>query len=198
MTSTVASGQLGRSRSEIAQHRILESTRDELARRGYDKFSIDRVAKAAGVGKQTVYRHYPSKSALVAECILRGYLLTPDIETPDTGDVRHDIAQWALTFAELSRQPEAIAIALAGTAASAENGEIAARYHEQIVELTEVALGNRLRAGLEAGQLKPGTATSTVVEAIVGALLYRLLTRQPLTPVFVHELLDIIFDGIEA
>lgn len=184
------------SRSETVRHAILEATRAELAQRGYDKFSIDRVASAAGVGKQTVYRRYPSKSALVADCILRGYLITPGIETPDSGDVRRDIAEWAHTFAELSNQPEAIAIALAGTAATAEDGEIAARYHEQIVALTETALTDRLHAAEDAGQLKPGTPASTVVEAIVGALLYRVLTRQPLTPQFVDELMNVVFDGI--
>lgn len=195
---TMATVRPGPSRSETVRHAILEATRAELAQRGYDKFSIDRVACAAGVGKQTVYRRYGSKSALVADCILRGYLITPGIETPDTGDIRRDIAGWAHTFAELSKEPEAIAIALAGTAATAEDGDIAARYHQQIVALTETALSDRLYAAEEAGQLKPGTPAGTVVEAIVGALLYRILTRQPLTPQFVDELVNVVFDGIET
>lgn len=185
-------------RSELVRHAILEATRGELAQRGYDKFSMDRVASAAGVGKQTVYRRYPSKSSLVADCILRGYLMTPAIDTPQTDDIRSDISSWAQTFAALSAHPEATAIALAGTAATAEDGEIAARYHEQIVTLTETALTDRLHMGEEAGQLKPGTPANTVVEAIVGALLYRLLTRQPVTPQFVDELIGVVFDGIQT
>ena len=165
--------------------------------RGYDKFSVERVASAAGVGKQTVYRWYSSKSALVAECILTGYLLTPAIEMPDTGDVRRDITKWARTFAELSMQPEAVAIALAGTAASAEDSNVAARYHEQIAALTQSALTDRLHRGEIGGQLKPGIPTSTVAEMIVGALLYRLITRQPPTARFVEDLIDVTFDGIE-
>jgi AcrR family transcriptional regulator len=196
MMTSMATARSVVSRSETLRQAILEATRAELAQRGYDKFSIDRVASAAGVGKQTVYRRYPSKSALVADCILRGYLMTPGIETPDTGDVRRDIAEWAQTFAEISNSPEAIAVALAGTAATAEDADIAARYHEQIVALTETALTDRLHHAEEVGQLKAGTPADTVVEAIVGALLYRLLTRQPLTSKFVDELLDVVFDGI--
>jgi AcrR family transcriptional regulator len=196
MMTSMATARSGPPRSEALRHAILEATRTELGQRGYDKFSIDRVAVAAGVGKQTVYRRYPSKSALVADCILRGYLMTPGIETPDSGDVRRDIAEWAQTFAEISNQPEAIAIALAGTAATAEDDDIAARYHEQIVALTETALTDRLHHAEEVGQLKAGTPANTVVEAIVGALLYRILTRQPLTRVFVDDLVNVVFDGI--
>jgi AcrR family transcriptional regulator len=198
MMFTMVTARPGQSRSEAVRHAILEATRAELGQRGYDKFSMDRVASAAGVGKQTVYRRYPSKSTLVADCILRGYLMTPAIETPNTGDIRHDIAQWAHTFAELSAHPEAIAIALAGTAATAEDDHIAARYHEQIVALTETALGDRLYNAEQAGQLKPGTPAGTVVEAIVGALLYRILTRQLLTPEFVDDLMKVVFDGIQT
>ena len=74
----------GRARSEAARHAILEATREELTERGYDKLSIDRVAAAAGVGKQTIYRWYSSKSVLVAECILLGYVFRPDLDAPDT------------------------------------------------------------------------------------------------------------------
>jgi AcrR family transcriptional regulator len=198
MMRAAVTGRPGRIRSSAARHAILEATRDELAQRGYDKFSVERVASAAGVGKQTVYRWYPSKSALVADCILLGYLRTPGIETPDTGDVRRDITGWAQTFAEISTQPEAVAIALAGTAASAEDSNVAARYHEQIVALTESALSDRLQQGERAGQLKAGVPARTVAETIVGALLYRLLTRQPLTTEFVEELMVVVFDGIQS
>ena len=73
----------GRTRSEEARAAILRATRDELTANGYDKLSIDRVAAAAGAGKQTVYRWYPAKSALVADCIIGGYLLSDLDEVVD-------------------------------------------------------------------------------------------------------------------
>ncbi|MEV0248217.1 TetR/AcrR family transcriptional regulator [Nocardia sp. NPDC050712] len=188
----------GRTRSETARRAILEATRDQLAEHGYDKLSIDRVAAAAGVGKQTVYRWYPSKSALVAEGILLGYVFSPGIDIQDSGDVRRDITAWARAFADYSVEPGAAALVRAATAATAEDADVAARFQEQITGATQAALAGRLRRGVDAGQLTPGAPVDTAAETIVGALIYRILTRQALSPAFVAELVDTVFQGIQA
>lgn len=185
----------GRKRSEVSRAAILEATRDELTAEGYDRLSIDRIAAAAGVGKQTIYRWYPSKSELVADCILRGYIVRPVIVTHDTGDVRRDIGAWIRTFAEGSRTPAAASLTRAITAAAAEDTDVAAHFQSQVT-LTQKALVTRLRAGVDANQLKADTGVSTVAETIVGALLYRILTRQELDDLFVDELVALIFSGI--
>lgn len=187
----------GRKRSEESRTAILESTRDELTTQGYDRLSIDRIATAAGVGKQTIYRWYPSKRELVAECILHGYVVRPVILTPDTGDIRHDIGAWVAAFAEGSRSTAAASLTRAITAAAAEDTEVAAHFQDQ-VNLTQQGLVQRLQAGVDAGQLKADTGASTVAETIVGALLYRILTRQEVSDAFVADLLDMVFAGIES
>lgn len=182
----------GRSRSETAWKAILEATRDELATQGFDRLSIDRIASAAGVGKQTVYRWYPSKNALVAECILRGYVITPSIGVADSDDVRRDVARWLEDFAAGSRQPNAAALIRAGTAAAAEDPDIAARYQE-VVSANEDALVSRLERGVGAGQLPGDTPTAALAETIVGSLLYRVLTRQDITPEYTDDLFRVVF-----
>ncbi|AMM19413.1 hypothetical protein AX769_03740 [Frondihabitans sp. PAMC 28766] len=185
----------GRKRSEVSRAAILEATRDELTAEGYDRLSIDRIATAAGVGKQTIYRWYPSKSELVADCILAGYIVRPVIMTPDTGDVRRDIATWIRSFAKESRTPSAASLTRAITAAAAEDNAVAAHFQDQVT-ITQETLVTRLRAGVDAGQLHKDTGVSTVAETVVGALLYRILTRQELDDVFVDELVELIFSGI--
>ena len=186
---------VGRPRSETARQAILAATRDELADRGYDKLSIDRIAAAAGVGKQTVYRWYPSKSSLVAECLLHGYVTTPSIDVDLSGDARSDIRAWVHEFAAKINEPGTQSLIRAASAASAEDATIAHQFDEQI-HRTRTALTSQLQRGEEAGQLKAGTAASSA-EVIVGALLYRLGTRQTIPTRFVEELIDIIFDGID-
>ncbi|MBF4588359.1 TetR/AcrR family transcriptional regulator [Curtobacterium sp. VKM Ac-2887] len=186
---------VGRARSEASRRAILLATRDELTEQGYDRLSIDRIATAAGVGKQTIYRWYPSKSELVADCLVEGYIVRPILTTSDTGDVRRDITAWIEAFAEQSRVPAAASLTRAITAAAAENTAVAAHFQEQ-VRVTQDVLVGRLRAGIEAGQLRPGTAVATVAETIVGALLYRILTRQDLGDAFVADLADLVFAGV--
>ena len=46
---------------------ILEAAVEELADVGYGGVTIESVAARAGVGKSTIYRHWPDKLALIAD-----------------------------------------------------------------------------------------------------------------------------------
>jgi AcrR family transcriptional regulator len=56
--------------------------------RGYSKVTIDAIAARAGVGKQTIYRWWPSKGAVVLDT-LEG--VAARIPTDDTGDMLTDM-----------------------------------------------------------------------------------------------------------
>jgi AcrR family transcriptional regulator len=49
---------------------IVTSTREQLLERGFDALTIEAVASRAGVGKQTIYRWWPSRPAVVADIVL--------------------------------------------------------------------------------------------------------------------------------
>ena len=187
----------GRVRSESTRRAILEATRDELAASGYDKLSIDRIAAAAGAGKQTVYRWYPTKSALVADCLLEGYVLpATSIGVPDTGDIRRDLGDWLRAFAEGLDHPQNAALIRACTAAAADNDEVAAKFYENATAATETALTERLHAAELAGQLKKDAPAVAVAEALIGAMLFQLLTRQRATVAFTEGLTEAVLAGI--
>lgn len=191
-------GRRGRTRSEETRAAILRATRDELTASGYDKLSVDRIAAAAGAGKQTVYRWYPAKSALVADCILGGYLLAEMEAVPDTGDVRTDLRDWLRKFARYSGEPQTAPLLRAAAAASAESDEVAARLYEHVTAVAEAGLAGRLRAAAQAGQLPAGAAAAPLLaQAVIGAVLYRLLTRLPLNADFADELIRSVSGGIQ-
>jgi AcrR family transcriptional regulator len=48
---------------------LLEAATAEFAREGYDGANINRISKAAGFAKGTVYNYFPSKRALMLELI---------------------------------------------------------------------------------------------------------------------------------
>ncbi|WP_405862442.1 TetR/AcrR family transcriptional regulator [Streptomyces sp. NBC_01515] len=185
----------GRTRSEAVRRAVLEATRDELAAHGYDKLSIDRIAAAAGAGKQTVYRWYPSKSALVAECVLDGYGFPATTPVPNTGAVRRDLRDWLGAFADHLAEPRSAALIRASTAAAAESDDVAVRFYNHVTAASEDALTARLRNAAPAAQPESATAAA---EALVGAMLYRLLVRQPATPEFLDSLVDTILCGIQG
>ena len=51
--------------------RLLEATRDEIGRKGYDATTIDGIAKAAGRTKGLVFSRYPSKKELFNDTTAR-------------------------------------------------------------------------------------------------------------------------------
>src|SRR5687768_4995339 len=57
-------------RSEPARRAILAAALDQVAEVGYAKLSIEGIAGAAGVGKQTIYRWWPSKGAVLLDSLL--------------------------------------------------------------------------------------------------------------------------------
>jgi AcrR family transcriptional regulator len=61
---------------------ILEGARTVFMREGFAQGSMDAVAAEAGVGKQTIYRHFRSKEALV-EALVEA-MCAPEVVRPPT------------------------------------------------------------------------------------------------------------------
>ena len=76
-------------RNERARLAILDASLALVGELGYDNVSIEAIARRAGVGKQTIYRWWPSKGAVVLEAATHS--LDPVVKFPDTGDVVADL-----------------------------------------------------------------------------------------------------------
>src|ERR1700741_2740162 len=80
-------------RSEKSRTAIVTATRELLLERGFDGLTIEAVAARAGVGKQTIYRWWPSRPALVADVMLEDadkILASVD----HTDDLSADLVGW--------------------------------------------------------------------------------------------------------
>ncbi|MCH8499769.1 MAG: TetR/AcrR family transcriptional regulator [Marinobacter sp.] len=49
---------------------LLTTARELFLAHGWEQVSVARVAEAAGIGKGTVYRHFPTKEAIYAQLVL--------------------------------------------------------------------------------------------------------------------------------
>ncbi|GAA0966005.1 TetR/AcrR family transcriptional regulator [Frigoribacterium faeni] len=185
----------GRVRSEAARLAILDATRDELAERGYDKLSLDRIAAAAGVGKATIYRWYPHKGALVAEGMLSEHLL-PRVPVADTGDVRADVHDWLRASLASLRESEVGGLIRATIAATAEDADVAAQYEARVTSLTRTALSDRLEVGRRAGRIRDDAPIAAMVESLIGTVLLHVLTRREADPAALDAIVGLLFDGV--
>lgn len=68
----------GRPRREDAGALLLDATRTLLDEVGYAAFNVDVIAERTGIAKTTIYRRWPTKSALVAAAIDAPVATDPD------------------------------------------------------------------------------------------------------------------------
>lgn len=178
-------------RSEAVRLAILESTARLFATRGYDHLTIEGIAADAGVGKQTIYRWWRTKSDLVADCLLQRMLLPTRLEPASTGDVRADLEAWVDTVLELVETPGGEGLLRSLIAAAADNVEIGRRLRAGLTD--DDAIAGRLRAGIgEAPNLTPEAPITELSEALVGALVVRALGRVPRTQGDAMRLVDAV------
>ena len=74
---------------QARQDELLAATIDVLRETGYDRLTIDAVVARARASKTTVYRRWPSKSALVVAAFTDAVRAIP--ARPDTGSLREDL-----------------------------------------------------------------------------------------------------------
>jgi AcrR family transcriptional regulator len=73
--------------------RVLDAAVVELARSGYAGFRMDEVASRAAVHKTTIYRRWPSRSALVTAVVDRMRAPLRESPLPDTGQLEGDLVE---------------------------------------------------------------------------------------------------------
>ena len=160
-----------RRRSEKSRVAIIEATRALLLERGFDGLSIEAVAARAGVGKQTIYRWWPSRPALVADVLLEDadkILAT----MPRTDDVTADLVSWARTLASALTTKRGNAMLRILTAASLEHEDTAARLRAGFSH----PLLDSVRTRLLAEQIDPDLA-SAAADALLGGVVYPVLSE---------------------
>ena len=178
-------------RSEAARQAILRATAELLVERGYDHLSMEGIAAKAGVGKQTIYRWWPSKGAVIAECLLEGTLLTNRLRLPDTGDIRSDLTTWLGTIFDLLDSDAGEGILRSLIAAAAEHAEVGRRLRDSLSGSESVS-GRLERAIGTVPNLPEGAPVEEIAEALIGAIILRALSRSPIQPGDADRLLDAV------
>lgn len=183
-------GRRGPKRSEEARLAILRAAAERVVSHGYDHLTMEGIATTAGVGKQTIYRWWPSRSALVADCLAE-QLLLPELVVPaDSGDLRADVTRWLENIVGVLGAPGNAGLLRSLVVAAAENTDVANRLNDRL-GLLEM-LGERFTAAMADGQLPQGTPVAELGDALIGALVLRGLRQGDLDIEFAHRVVDLL------
>ena len=180
-------------RKERSRQAILAAARALVTEEAYEKVTVEAIAARAGVGKQTIYRRWPSKSAIVVASLLA---LSEDadgqsVTLPDTGDLRADLGLVMRATAEEFADPSFDKLIRALNTEIANDAALAAEYREKLAGPLDEAKKTRLRSAQKAGQLAPEADLDLALEMLYAPLFLRWLHRSgPLTAAYANSLVD--------
>lgn len=168
--------------------RILKETYRQLSASGIGGVSVDEIARRAGVSKATIYRHWPSRSALLMDACAS---LGAPLATPRTGGLRGDLtgvltalagqletAPWSAVYPSIldaaERDPDVAALQSA--------------LHAVYMKTFEEVLARHPR---EAPPDKLGGSPAERVARLVGPLFFmRWFERRPITAALIDSIVS--------
>jgi AcrR family transcriptional regulator len=167
----------GSRRNDAAERAILDAAAELLAGGDGALITVAAIAERAGVGKQTIYRWWPSKSAVLLDAMIhRARQVAP---APDSGDLHTDLR--LLLRSTFAAAPDNRSLLLGvlrealGDAATMDRlATFTAARRDELAQILDRA---RRR-----GQIPTQERPETVVDQAFGLLWYRMI--------FAHEPLD--------
>lgn len=149
---------------------ILDSTVELLIELGYDRLTMDAVAKRARASKATLYRRWESKASLVVEALIRAKQ-SPHIDDHDTGSLREDLLS---TFCGSHGINETATQVLGSViTALSTDPDFAAQFREKFIA-PKVALTQAIyRRAQERGEISADIDLDVIGPALAGILLHR-------------------------
>ena len=186
-------------RSAASRRAILKAALDLVEEAGYASLSIEGIAARAGVGKQTIYRWWRSKGAVLLDALMA---LSEDREgevvaLPDSGDLAADLKLvLRATVAELT-DPRYDEPMRALSTEILHDPDLAAEYAERIDGPMTRLKHERLRSAQRAGELPDDLDLALAADLVWGPLFNRWLQRTgPLTPDYTDRLVETALNGL--
>ncbi|MFJ8044662.1 TetR/AcrR family transcriptional regulator [Kitasatospora sp. NPDC096147] len=163
-------------RSERSRQAILTAAAELTIELGYAKLTIEAIAARAGVGKQTIYRWWPSKGAVVFDALLATNAdEAGSLALPDTGDLAADLRVLLRGTAEEMSTPFYDQAGRALTAEVLTDRQLLGEYKERLLGPLLAVTEERLRSARAAGQVAEDADLALAVELLYGPLYYRWL-----------------------
>ncbi|WP_296898273.1 TetR/AcrR family transcriptional regulator [Thiohalocapsa sp.] len=155
--AAAVAGRPGRPKSEEKHAAILQAASRLFLDQGLQGTSMDQVARAAGVSKQTVYSHFDGKEDLFRRCIrckVESYGFD-GVSVPAGDDARAVLLAVAKRFMGLIFDPEVVAMHRVVMAEAAAHPRIAALFFENGPAATQRTAASVLTELVRRGLLRP-------------------------------------------
>jgi AcrR family transcriptional regulator len=184
----------GRPRDTGVEVAVLDAAVAEITEKGLDATTMEAIAVRAGIGKATLYRRWPNKTALL-------HFLADQLaevhEASDTGDVRKDLLSVFEPLAAQGYGSGAVARLAPTFIATAAHDEQMRAFVTGHVRARRAGAIHALRRAQKRGELRDDVNINLTVDMIAGALSERgYLLGKPVSAAYVRSIVDQAIAGI--
>lgn len=179
-------------RVQRSKEAVLAATHELLSESGLAGVSVDAVSERSGVAKTTIYRHWPSRSALLLDACSQ---MSSRPQAPDTGSLKSDLEMMTAQVAQRLRTANWATVLPSIIDAAERDPDLAAlqaRLHGEM----RAAFRTIVERAQEKGELPRRVDSSEVIAAILGPLFYRRwFSRETLDERFVKAVVKRAIDS---
>jgi len=177
----------GRPRSQRSEEAVLSAALRLFGEKGYGGTTVEAIARAAGVGKQTIYRRWPGKAYLAAD-LYEAIVPRGEIEA-DTGSLQSDLEAMVTTLFQHYAQGPAGPL-LSGLIAEGQGDlEAPETLRSAFFDSRSQTTRDLFQRAADRGELPGETDIGFLSDLLIGAIWMRLLVRHaPLDRDFARQL----------
>ena len=174
MKTVSGSSAAGRPRDPAVDERVARAAVEVFGDVGWAGFSVEAVARRAGVGKASIYLRWPAKEALLTAALRHR---AGSVSEVDTGTVRGDLIRLARQLLDLYLGSSGRAIMRIGLEADRIPG--VAEHYEAVRRSQILAARAIVRRGIRRGELPPETSVTVLLDALCGGAMMHVMTTPP-------------------
>jgi AcrR family transcriptional regulator len=166
----------GNRRNPLLHQAIIDAATEVLAKEGPTRFTIEAVAKLAGCGKPTIYRWWPSRSALLLEVYEQSII--QELIEPEGKDLAKDLAAMLRKVWGLWRKGCSGSLYRLILSEMMLEEEGARHLREVFIPRRQAFNELAFQAAIDRGEIPPETDTKLLLDFLYGYSVLRLITRQ--------------------
>jgi AcrR family transcriptional regulator len=176
-------------RSEEARQAVLEAADNLLVEVGFSAVTVEGIAARAGVGKQTIYRWWKSKTDVLLDAFLED--AAQHLNPPDTGKLEDDLRAHLHQCAQFFARSDAGAVFRALIGEAQHNPALAHELRARYLDPQRARDRMPLTRALNRGEVRSCSDDDELFDALIAPLHYRILVSgQPLTRHYIDNLVS--------
>lgn len=206
-SGTGASAGPGRPRDPRTDDAILDAVRELLREQGYNRLSIEGVARRAGVSRPTIYRRWPTKAHLVHEAVYPAqdvHFTAPDDDSADSTESAGSAAGRDFTD-DIERFVDAALVSFQRPETASAVPGLLADYRDQPelkealntrMDAVRAAFRDLVAAAVDRGQARPDVDADLLYDTLSAVVLYSTLSSsRRVGPGFARSVAELVVGG---